>query len=148
MAVQWHWMAVYGSFLVPFVLSLFWLIVSQQLFNCFCYFGEGSGNPLQYPCLENRMDSGAWQAIINRVTKSQTQLMSKCSLTHSSCYFSYSFERMKSQWPVKCSLSLAHWCHTLVILEIWMDTKLLIKTAPGISPASPGSGLLSGVFHT
>jgi len=25
--------------------------------------GEGNGNPLQYPCLENPMDRGAWQAI-------------------------------------------------------------------------------------
>ena len=24
--------------------------------------GEGNGNPLQYPCLENSMDRGAWQA--------------------------------------------------------------------------------------
>ena len=26
--------------------------------------GEGTGNPLQYPCLENSMDRGAWQAIV------------------------------------------------------------------------------------
>ena len=26
------------------------------------YFGEGNGNPLQYSCLENPMDRGAWQA--------------------------------------------------------------------------------------
>ena len=31
--------------------------------------GEGNGNPLQYSCLENPMDRGAWQAIIHRVTK-------------------------------------------------------------------------------
>ena len=36
--------------------------------------GEGNGNPLQYSCLENPMDGGAWQAIIHRVAKSQTQL--------------------------------------------------------------------------
>ena len=32
----------------------------------------GHGNPLQYYCLENPMDRGAWQAIDPRVTKSQT----------------------------------------------------------------------------
>ena len=32
--------------------------------------GEGHGNPLQYSCLENSMDRGAWQAIVHRVTKS------------------------------------------------------------------------------
>ena len=36
--------------------------------------GEGNGNPLQYPCLENSMDEGAWQATVHGVTKSQTQL--------------------------------------------------------------------------
>ena len=36
--------------------------------------GEGSGNPLQYSCLENPMDRGAWQATVHRVTKSQAQL--------------------------------------------------------------------------
>ena len=36
--------------------------------------GAGHGSPLQYPCLENPMDRGAWQATIHRFTKSQTQL--------------------------------------------------------------------------
>ena len=36
--------------------------------------GEGNGNPLQYPCLENPMDRGAWPATVHRVTKSWTQL--------------------------------------------------------------------------
>ena len=36
--------------------------------------GEGNGNPLQYSCLENPMDGGAWQATVHVVTKSQTQL--------------------------------------------------------------------------
>ena len=31
--------------------------------------GEGNGNPLQYSCLENPMDKGAWQAIVHRVTR-------------------------------------------------------------------------------
>ena len=36
--------------------------------------GEGHGNPLQYSCLENPMDRGAWWAMVHRVVKSQTQL--------------------------------------------------------------------------
>ena len=36
--------------------------------------GEGNGNPLQYSCLENSMDRGAWRAIVYRVAKNQTQL--------------------------------------------------------------------------
>ena len=32
-------------------------------------FGEGNDNPLQYSCLENPMDRGAWQATVHRVNK-------------------------------------------------------------------------------
>ena len=32
---------------------------------------EGHGNPLQYSCLENPMDRGAWQVIVHGVTKSR-----------------------------------------------------------------------------
>ena len=34
--------------------------------------GKGNGNPLQYSCLENPMDGGAWQATVHGVPKSQT----------------------------------------------------------------------------
>ena len=34
--------------------------------------GEENGNPLQYSCLDNPMDRGAWQAIAHGVTKSRT----------------------------------------------------------------------------
>ena len=34
--------------------------------------GEGNGNPLQYSCLENPMDRGAWWATVHGVSKSQT----------------------------------------------------------------------------
>ena len=36
--------------------------------------GEGDGTPLQYSCLENPMDGGAWWAAVHRVTKSWTRL--------------------------------------------------------------------------
>ena len=45
--------------------------------------GEGNGNPLQYFCLENSTDRGAWQATVHGVAKSQTQLSThthKCYL--------------------------------------------------------------------
>ena len=34
--------------------------------------GEGNGNPLQYSCLENPMDGGAWLAAVHGVTQSRT----------------------------------------------------------------------------
>ena len=39
-----------------------------------CRSGEGNGNPLQYSCLENPMDGGAWWAAVHGVTKSRTRL--------------------------------------------------------------------------
>ena len=39
-----------------------------------CPFGDGNGTPLQYSCLENPMDGGAWWAAVHRVEKSGTQL--------------------------------------------------------------------------
>ena len=36
--------------------------------------GEGNGNPLQYSCLENPRDGGAWWAAVSGVTQSQTRL--------------------------------------------------------------------------
>ena len=36
--------------------------------------GEGNGNPLQYSCLENPTDGGAWQVTVHGVAKSQTRL--------------------------------------------------------------------------
>ena len=38
------------------------------------YPGGGHGNPLQYSCLENPMDKGAWSVTVHRVAKSWTQL--------------------------------------------------------------------------
>ena len=35
---------------------------------------EGTGTPLQYSCLENPMDGGAWWAVVHEVAKSRTQL--------------------------------------------------------------------------
>ena len=36
--------------------------------------GDGNGNPLQYSCLENPVDRGAWQATVHAVAKCRTQL--------------------------------------------------------------------------
>ena len=36
--------------------------------------GEGNGSPLQYSCLENPMDSGAWRAIVHGITRSWTPM--------------------------------------------------------------------------
>ena len=45
--------------------------------------GEGNGNPLQYSCLENPMDGGAWWAKVHGVAKSWTQLSDFTHFIHS-----------------------------------------------------------------
>ena len=42
--------------------------------------GEGNGNPLQYSCLENPMDRGAWRATVHWIANSRTQLSDRLSL--------------------------------------------------------------------
>ena len=44
------------------------------MYNVSLHFGEGSGTPLQYSCLENPMDGGAWWAKVHGVAKSRTWL--------------------------------------------------------------------------
>ena len=43
--------------------------------------GEGNGNPLQYSCLGNPMDRGAWQATVHGVAKSRTRLSDELTRT-------------------------------------------------------------------
>ena len=50
------------------------------------YPGEGNGNPFRYSCLENFMDRGAWQAIVQGSQKSQTQLSNKTRTTTRQSY--------------------------------------------------------------
>ena len=47
-------------------------ILNRESLQHIC--GEGNGSPLQYPCLENPMDGGAWQAAVHGVAKSRTRL--------------------------------------------------------------------------
>ena len=51
-------------------------------------FGEGHGTPLQYSCLENPMDGGAWWAAVHGVAKSQTRLS----------HFRFTLMHWRRQW--------------------------------------------------
>ena len=73
-----------GSFAVIFSHSegcLFTLLIvsfaAQKLLSLIrshLFIGEGNGTPLQYSCLENPMDGGAWWAAVHGAAKSQTRL--------------------------------------------------------------------------
>ena len=62
-------------------------------------YGEGTGTPLQYSCLENPMDGGAWWAAVHGVVKSRTWL-SDFTLTF---HFSLSCIGRGNGNPLQCS---------------------------------------------
>ena len=47
--------------------------------------GGGNGNPLQYSCLENSMDRGAWRATVLRVPQNRTRLKRPSTHAHIKC---------------------------------------------------------------
>ena len=52
--------------------------------------GEGNGNPLQYSCLENPKDGGAWKAAVHGVAEGWTQL--------SDFTFTFHFHAVEKEW--------------------------------------------------
>ena len=72
--------------------------------------GEGNSNPLQYSCLENHMDGGAWLATVHGVAKSRTQLSDFTYLAehlHHRCllHFSYNFKKV---YHLKLNIALLY----------------------------------------
>ena len=59
-------------------------------------FGEGDGTPLQYSCLENPMDGGAWWAALHGVSKSQTRL--------SDFTFTFQFHALEKEMATRSSI--------------------------------------------
>ena len=59
-------------------------------------YGEGSGNPLQYSCLENPMDGGTWWATVHGVAKSQTRL--------SDFTFTFHFHALEKEMTIHSSI--------------------------------------------
>ena len=60
--------------------------ISLLLYSVGC--GEGNGTPLQYSCLKNPMDRGAWWAAVHGVAKSRTRLSD----------FSFTFLHWRRKW--------------------------------------------------
>ena len=65
-----------GLLTKPLVLSLVFFIYFPilKINSLYNNIGEGNGTPLQYSCLENPMDGGAWWAAVHGVAKSRTRL--------------------------------------------------------------------------
>ena len=69
-------------------MKIFWFLLP--------YHGESNGTPLQYSCLENLMDRGAWWAAVHGVAKSRTQL--------SDFTFSFHLHALEKEMATHCSV--------------------------------------------
>ena len=58
--------------------------------------GEGNGTPLQYSCLENPMDGGAWWAAVHGVARSRTQ--------PSDFTFTFHFHALEKEMAIQSSV--------------------------------------------
>ena len=73
-----------------------WKVILAHLpYDAQCL-GEGNGNPLQYSCLENLMDGGAWWTAVHGVAKSQTGL--------SDFTFTFHFHALKKEMATHSSV--------------------------------------------
>jgi len=69
---------------------------TKPTINVSILFGEGNGKPLQYSCLENPMDSGAWWAAFHGVAMSRSQL--------SDFTFTFHFHAMEKEMATHSSV--------------------------------------------
>ena len=76
--------------------------------------GEGNGTPLQYSCLENHMDGGAWQAAVHGVAKSRTWL--------SDFTFTFHFHALEKELATHSSV-LSQGRGSLVGCHLWGHTE-------------------------
>ena len=79
--------------------------------------GGGHGHPLQYSCLENPVDRGAWLAMVRRVSKSQTQL-SDFTLT----FHFHALEKERQPTPVFLPGESRGW-RSLMGCRLWGRTE-------------------------
>ena len=65
------WITYLSSFMLLYFLNY---LFHHYICTFYTSYGEGNGNPLQYSCLENPMDGGAWWAAVHGVARSWTRL--------------------------------------------------------------------------
>ena len=93
---------------------------------------ERNGNSLQYSCLENSMDRGAWLATVHGVAKSRTQLKRLRTYTHTYLFFYFLYYNHVSSYGESIHLSLY-----FIVESKWvcsgrfMEHKLITATGSG-----------------
>ena len=107
-AVGYNWARMHNSALPGLFMWLYFIT------------GEGNGSPLQYSCLENPMDRGAWQAMVHRVLKSRTQLK-QLSMHTLWCISMFLYEEFFHISLIKILLELS-----FLYCESWFNLFLLL----------------------
>ena len=88
------------------------MIIGVNLSKSKRWCGEGNGTPLQYSCLENPMDGGAWWAAVSGVAQSWTRLKWLSSSSSSS---------------IPCLIITASWISTLQHVQIQSEVSNVIS---------------------
>ena len=106
--------------------------------------GEGNGNPLQYSCLENSMDRGAWWAIVHGVVKSRTRL--------SHFTFTFHFHALEKEMATHSSSCLenprdggAWWAAVYGVTQSW--TRLMRLSSSSFTNTLFKHNFLKDTFH-
>ena len=95
--------------------------------------GEGNGNSLQYSCLENSLDRGAWRATVHGVAKSQTLWALMQSVAHT--VWSY---YMSSAWlPSSLQAVRLLTLESYFLPVFWAQAKLCLSLFPTHVPCLP-----------
>ena len=98
-------------------------------------YGEGDGTPLQYSCLENPMDGGAWKAAVHGVAEGQTRLSD----------FTFTFMHWRRKWqpsplflPGESQGRGAWWAAVYGVAQSRTRLKPLSSSSNAITCAWPG----------
>ena len=106
--------------------------------------GEVNGNPLQYSCLENPMDRGAWQSTVHGVAKSWTQLSNFTITAYLLTKYYFFFFKESQVLDFKCfhsSLQPWSWFNTVILDKLFTFTLSLAFLSSKVD-------LVTGYFYT
>ena len=115
------------------------LCFQRKILQNWCYLGEGNGTPLQYSCLENPTDGGAWWAAIHGVAKSRTRLS---NFTHYTVNWGFLGGARGKEPSYQCRTHKSHgfdpWVEKIPWRRAWQSTPVFLPRE------SQGRGSLVG----
>ena len=103
------------------------LLGRKVMTNLGSILGEGNGNPLQYSCLENPLDRGAWWSAVHKVTQSWTQLKRHSSSSRQHIKKQRHYFANKGMSSQGYGFSIGHiWMWELEYKESWAMEELML----------------------